>query len=587
MFTHELPVLTELMGQVSLPSDVVLGDRGLCDLELLLNGGFAPLNRFMTLKDYGSVMENMTLEDGTTVFPLPVVLPVSADLCQPISGDAQNGGGAQSGAVVHIRNDTNALLADLEVTSIFVPDLDKECRLVLNEQFPTSPTHPYAIYLKKLHQNCFYVGGRLVEKHPIVHFDYSRYRLTPTQARERLAERGWAGSTVGFQTRNPMHRSHYELTVNALRQVEAKLGGRAHLMITPAVGPTQPGDVDYRIRVRCYERILAHYREEPLLVLLPLAMRMAGPREALLHALVRRNYGCSYFIVGRDHAGPSCKTRTGEAFYDPYAAHALLEKHAARIGIEPVFGKMMCYCGPELGYLQQDQVPAVGPDGTAVQVQNISGTEFRRLLQNNASVPEWFCFPDVVDELRLEYKAPYLRGLCIYFTGLPCAGKSTLAQALNALLLESRHDQRKVTVLDADVIRTHLSKGLGFSRDDRSLNVRRIGYVAHEIVKHGGICLVANIAPYKDDRKYNRQLIESGGGTYVEVYVSTPLEVCEKRDIKQLYNKARAGVIKQFTGISDPYEAPDEPDLIINSSNNLAQRVAQVHQYLLEKQLTI
>lgn len=359
-----------------------------------------------------------------------------------------------------------------------------------------------------------------------------------------------------------------------MAEVAKSTGKDAHLMITPAVGPTQPGDVDYRVRVRCYEKILGHYAEEPFLVLLPIAMRMAGPREAVWHAILRRNFGCTHFIVGRDHAGPSVRRSDGSTFFGPYDAHKLLEEFAPELGITPVFGRNMVYCGDELGYLQESEVPK------SIQTQSISGTKFREMLIKRDPIPPWFCFADVVEELHAAYLPLHQRGLCVYFTGLPCAGKSTLACALEAVLLEARSESRKVTVLDADIIRTHLSKGLGFSKEDRSLNVRRIGYVASEIVKHGGICLVANIAPYKEDRDYNRRMIEAVGGNYVEIFVSTPLEICEQRDIKELYKKARIGIIKQFTGISDPYEAPEEPDLMVNSSEDAVGKVMVVHSFL-------
>eukprot|EP01053_Blabericola_migrator_P009020 Blabericola_migrator_1__9019@NODE_47_length_16538_cov_123_101147_g43_i0_p4_GENE_NODE_47_length_16538_cov_123_101147_g43_i0NODE_47_length_16538_cov_123_101147_g43_i0_p4_ORF_typecomplete_len567_score68_17ATPsulfurylase/PF01747_17/3e80APS_kinase/PF01583_20/6_1e58PUA_2/PF14306_6/4_9e32AAA_33/PF13671_6/4_8e09KTI12/PF08433_10/6_1e05Zeta_toxin/PF06414_12/3_7e03Zeta_toxin/PF06414_12/0_0025AAA_28/PF13521_6/1_2e04AAA_28/PF13521_6/2_5e03AAA_28/PF13521_6/0_018AAA_18/PF13238_6/1_8e03AAA_18/PF13238_6/0_028AAA len=564
-----LPVLQELVDHVDVPRDWVLDDRAICDLELLLAGAMKPLTGYMGLKDYLGCLNDMRLASGA-VWTIPITLPI------PIASSALITD-SEEVRTIKLRDFTNALVAELFVESIFVPDLTAEKAQILGED---NENHPYAKYLDAKYSDCLYVGGRIQAIHPIAHFDYKQHRLTPKEVQARLKERGWE-NVVGFQTRNPMHRSHFELTLQALRDVTAATGKQAHLMLTPAIGPTQPGDVDFRVRIRCYEKILEHYKEQPMLVLLPIAMRMAGPREAVWHAIIRKNYGCTHFIVGRDHAGPSCTRADGSRFYGLYDAQQLLSKFADEIGIHPVFAKNMVYCGPEIGFRQENDVP----EGASTQM--LSGTAFRNMLVTRSPVPEWFCFSDVVAELHDAYLPPYQRGLCVYFTGLPCAGKSTLACALEAVLLERRTEKRKVTVLDADIIRTHLSKGLGFSRTDRSLNVRRIGYVASEIVKHGGICLVANIAPYADDREYNRKLIEAVGGTYVEVFVSTPLSICELRDVKELYKKARMGVIKQFTGISDPYEEPVSPDLTVDSSEDIQGKVTSVFAYMKEKSLVL
>lgn len=564
--------LKEISHLIELPRDWVLDERAICDIELLLAGAMQPLNGYMGLKDYISCLNNMRLADGA-VWTIPIVLPI------PISATSEirKGGAGDQPPTIKLRDMTNALVAEVTVESVFRPDLEYEKNKVLG---PDNANHPFAKYLDEKHADCVYVGGPLKALNPIAHFDYQQYRLTPSQVKDRIHERNWKW-VIGFQTRNPMHRSHYEVTLQALRDVAAEKGEDAHLIITPAIGPTQPGDVDFRVRVRCYERILEHYQEQPLLVLLPIAMRMAGPREAVWHAIIRKNYGCTHFVVGRDHAGPSVTKADGSRFYGDYDAQQLLDKFAPEIGIHPVFAKNMLYCGPEVGFRQETEVPE------NAKTCRLSGSAFREMLLKREPVPEWFCFPDVVAELHAAYRPLHEQGLCVYFTGLPCAGKSTLACALEAMLLESRTEKRKVTVLDADVIRTHLSKGLGFSKTDRSLNVRRIGYVASEIVKHGGICLVANIAPYAEDREYNRRLIESVGGTYVEVHVSTSLAVCESRDIKELYKKARMGVIKQFTGISDPYELPVNPDITINSNEDIYGKVTSVLNYLRSKALVL
>eukprot|EP01055_Gregarina_sp_Pseudo9_P005078 Gregarina_sp_Pseudo_9__5077@NODE_533_length_2629_cov_262_797683_g503_i0_p1_GENE_NODE_533_length_2629_cov_262_797683_g503_i0NODE_533_length_2629_cov_262_797683_g503_i0_p1_ORF_typecomplete_len601_score108_64ATPsulfurylase/PF01747_17/6_3e79APS_kinase/PF01583_20/1_9e56PUA_2/PF14306_6/3_5e29AAA_33/PF13671_6/2_2e09KTI12/PF08433_10/0_00066AAA_18/PF13238_6/1_2e04AAA_18/PF13238_6/0_0019Zeta_toxin/PF06414_12/0_0058AAA_28/PF13521_6/9_1e02AAA_28/PF13521_6/0_13ParA/PF10609_9/0_085MeaB/PF03308_16/0_084IstB_IS len=565
-----LTPLTELVHKVDVPRDWNLDDRAICDLELLLAGAMQPLGGYMCLKDYVSCLDNMRLESGA-VWTIPIVLPI------PASALSERRTPSDEPCCIKLRDFTNALVAEICVESVFRPDLDNEKLKLLG---PDNGNHPYSKYLDEKHADCVYIGGAIRALHPIAHFDYQQYRLTPAQVKQRLNERNWKW-VIGFQTRNPMHRSHYELTLQALRDVSAEKNEPAHLMITPAIGPTQPGDVDFRVRVRCYERILEHYQESPLLVLLPIAMRMAGPREAVWHAIIRKNYGCSHFVVGRDHAGPSAVRADGSRFYGQYEAQELLSKFAGELGIHPVFAKNMLYCGPSIGFRQENDVPA------GAETAMLSGTAFRDMLVKRDPVPEWFCFPDVVSELHAAYLPLHERGLCVYFTGLPCAGKSTLACAVEAMLLESRTESRRVTVLDADIIRTHLSKGLGFSKTDRSLNVRRIGYVASEVVKHGGICLVANIAPYAEDRDFNKRLIESVGGTYVEVYVSTPLAVCESRDIKELYKKARMGVIKQFTGISDPYELPAHPDITVNSDEDVYGKVTNVFQHLKSKGLIL
>eukprot|EP01056_Protomagalhaensia_sp_Gyna25_P000564 Protomagalhaensia_sp_Gyna_25__563@NODE_1265_length_2001_cov_100_598369_g1007_i0_p1_GENE_NODE_1265_length_2001_cov_100_598369_g1007_i0NODE_1265_length_2001_cov_100_598369_g1007_i0_p1_ORF_typecomplete_len573_score85_07ATPsulfurylase/PF01747_17/7_3e78APS_kinase/PF01583_20/3_9e57PUA_2/PF14306_6/3_3e31AAA_33/PF13671_6/9_4e10KTI12/PF08433_10/0_00017AAA_18/PF13238_6/3_3e03AAA_18/PF13238_6/0_0026Zeta_toxin/PF06414_12/0_0019AAA_28/PF13521_6/0_029AAA_31/PF13614_6/0_023ParA/PF10609_9/0_036AAA_16/PF13191_6/ len=566
----EIPVLQEVSHLVELPRDWALDERAICDLELLLCGAMAPLSGYMNLSDYLGCLHRMRLATNGAVWTIPIVLPIPLGA---VTGNAT----PDKNRTIKLRDFTNALVAEVKIESVFRPDLELEKEKVLGLD---NANHPYAKHLNEKHQCCLYVGGSLTRIHPIAHFDYKQYRLTPADVKTRLQERGW-NQVVGFQTRNPMHRSHFELTLQALRDVAASSGEPAHLMLSPAIGPTQPGDVDFRVRVRCYERILEHYKEQPLLVLLPIAMRMAGPREAVWHAIIRKNFGCTHFVVGRDHAGPSCTRADGSRFYGQYEAQALLSRFAPEIGINPVFAKNMVYCGPELGFCQEDQVPA------GASTAMLSGTAFRRLLITRQPVPAWFCFEDVVSELHDAYQPLHQRGLCVYFTGLPCAGKSTLACALEAVLLECRLEKRRVTVLDADIIRTHLSKGLGFSRTDRSLNVRRIGYVASEIVKHGGVCLVANIAPYADDRDYNRTLIEAAGGTYIEVFVSTPLSICESRDVKELYKKARMGVIKQFTGISDPYEKPISPDIMVDSSEDINGKVTAVLNHLKTRGLVL
>jgi sulfate adenylyltransferase len=388
-------------------------------------------------------------------------------------------------------------------------------------------------------------------------FDFQEDRMTPEQTRIFFADNDWS-TIIGFQTRNPMHRSHLELTKYAMKQVN---NDDTKLLIQPIVGVTQECDIDYYTRVKCYKLIMKEYPEgSAKLSLLPLSMRIAGPREAMWHALIRKNYGCTHFIVGRDHAGPSSKKKNGDSFYGPYDAHELLEKHTDEIGIEIVKSKMIVYVKDTQDYMPIDEVPE------GMEVLNISGTEQRRMLRNSEEIPSWFTYPSIVEELRKSVVPLDKRGFCIYLIGLSGSGKSTIANTLKNKLQELV--DRPISILDGDIVRKNLSKGLGFSKEDRSTNVKRIGYVASEIVKHRGIAICSNIAPYEEDRLENRKLISEHGG-YIEVYVNTPLETCEDRDVKGLYKLARQGVIKEFTGISDPFEKPEHSEIVLNDCKNL------------------
>jgi len=514
-----------------------LTDRQLCDLELLLNGAFSPLEGFMTRAQYETVVQHMRLPDGL-LWPVPVVLDVSEDLARRIG----------PGAKIALRDREGVMLAILHVEDVWQPDHIDEAQAVYGT---TNQEHPGVHHL--LNQTRpFYVGGRIEGLELPHHFDFKDIRLGPREVRRLLGERGW-DRVVAFQTRNPMHRAHFELTLRATREVEGKL------LIHPVVGATKPGDVDHYTRVRCYRALLPHYPPDTaMLSLLPLAMRMAGPREALWHGIIRKNFGCTHLIVGRDHAGPG-KDANGNPFYDHYAAQDLFSRHQDELGIRMVPFKMMVYVREHDRYAPVDELPE------GVNALNISGTELRRLLAEGREIPAWFTFPEVAAELRRRYPSRRQQGFAVFFTGLSGAGKSTLAKALAVKLLEL--DGRQVTILDGDYVRKNLSSGLGFSKEDRDLNIRRIGFVASEIAKHGGYALCAAIAPYDSARVEVRRMVESSGGGFILVHVATPLEVCEQRDRKGLYTKARAGIIKNFTGISDPYEPPSACELTIDTSN--------------------
>ncbi len=511
-----------------------LTPRQLCDIELLLNGAFSPLEGFLSQADYDGVVKEMRLGDGT-LWPMPITLDVSEAFAANL----------EAGAHIALRDQEGVLIATMEVGDVWTPDKEAEARGVFGA---TDQAHPGVHYLMNL-AHPVYVGGRLRGVEPPIHYDFRHLRDTPAELRQRLQKLGWR-KVVAFQTRNPMHRAHQELTFRAARDVEA------NLLIHPVVGMTKPGDVDHFTRVRCYERLLHHYPEQTTsLSLLPLAMRMAGPREALWHALIRRNYGCTHFIVGRDHAGPG-KDSKGKDFYGPYDAQELMNEYRDEIGIEMVPFQMVVFVEDRAQYVPVDETH----EGETVL--NISGTEFRRRLQEGLDVPSWFSYPDVIEELRKTHPPRHQQGFVIFFTGLSGSGKSTIANALMVKLMEQ--GGRRISLLDGDVVRKNLSSELGFSREHRDLNILRIGYVASEIAKNGGIAICAPIAPYQTTRRQVREMVEEVGGM-VEIHVATPLEVCEQRDRKGLYAKARAGIIKEFTGISDPYEAPEQAEIVIDT----------------------
>jgi sulfate adenylyltransferase len=513
-----------------------LTERQLCDVELLLNGAFSPLEGFLGKDDYDSVVKNMRLKSGV-LWPIPITLDVSEDFA----------GDIKSGDKIALRDLEGVILATLEVGDIWTPDLDAEAKGVYGT---TDDKHPAVNYLKNI-GNPVYIGGTLKGIEQPTHYDFKHLRDTPGEVRDRFEKLGWR-KVVAFQTRNPMHRAHQELTLRAARDVEA------NLLIHPVVGMTKPGDVDHFTRVRCYEQLLNRYPEQTtMLSLLPLAMRMGGPREALWHAIIRKNYGCTHIIIGRDHAGPGQDSK-GNDFYGPYDAQDMLLEHADELDITMVPFQLMVYAENRAEYIPIDE--KTDDD----HVLNISGTEFRRRLQEGLEIPEWFSFPDVVTELRRTHPPRHKQGFTVFFTGLSGSGKSTIANALMVKLMEM--GGRPVSLLDGDVVRKNLSSELGFSKEHRDLNIRRIGYVASEITKNGGIAICAPIAPYTATRRAVRESITPVGG-FVEIHVSTSVEVCEQRDRKGLYALARAGKIKEFTGISDPYEIPENAEMVVDTVN--------------------
>ena len=498
----------------------------------------------MGREDYERVCKEMRLADGT-LWPIPITLDVSEELAQSLSPGSQ----------LALRDEEGVMLASLSVEVVWEPDREAEADAVFGT---TNREHPGVAQLCDRTQ-AYYVGGRVTAIQPVTHYDYKQLRHTPEELRSEFAKLGWT-KVVAFQTRNPMHRAHQELTLRAAKEVEA------NLLIHPVVGLTKPGDVDHYTRVRCYQALLHRYpAQTAMLSLVPLAMRMGGPREAVWHAIIRKNYGCTHLIVGRDHAGPGSDS-SGTPFYGPYDAQEMLQQYEAELGVTMVPFKMMVYVEELDSYVPIDEVPE------GKQSLNLSGTDLRQRLAQGKNIPAWFTFSDVALELRRSHPPRRHQGFTVFFTGLSGSGKSTIANALLVKLLEI--GGRSVTLLDGDLVRKNLSSELGFSKEHRDINIRRIGYVASEITKNGGAAVCAPIAPYDAVRKDVRSAVEPAGG-FVLVHVDTPLEVCEQRDRKGLYAKARAGIIKEFTGISDPYEAPVDADVTIDTTALTPEEAAQ------------
>jgi sulfate adenylyltransferase len=522
-----------------------LTERQLCDLELLLCGGFSPLHGFMNKADYESVCHKMHLSSGL-IWPLPVTLDVKEEFAKKLTPGSSK---------VALRDPEGVMLAVLHVEEVWQPDRQQEAKSVFGT---TSLVHPGVAYLLS-RSNPWYVGGRLEGLQLPTHYDFRPLRRTPAELRAEFARLGWR-RVVAFHTGSPMHRAHVELTLRAAKTVEA------NLLIHPVVGMSKLGDADYFTRVRCYQLLLSKYPQRTAeLSLLPLAMRMGGPREAIWHALIRKNHGAAHFIVGHDYASPGADS-DGKPFYSSHDAQQLFKQHEAEIGVAMVPFNMMVYLEGQDKYVPDDEVP------NGARTLGISGSELRQRLSDGRDIPGWFTYPEVVKELRRSFPPRHKQGVTIFFTGLSGSGKSTIANVLLTKFLET--GGRPVTILDGDLVRKHLSSELGFSKEHRDINIRRIGYVASEITKNGGIAICAPIAPYDSVRKQVREMIQLVGG-FILVHVATPLEVCEQRDRKGMYAKARAGIVKEFTGISDPYEAPTDAEVTIDTAELSPEEAAQ------------
>ena len=524
--------------------DLSLNERQLCDLELLATGAFSPLHGFMTRSDYESVLDRMRLQNEV-LWPIPICLDISDIQARTF----------EAGQSVAIRDPEGFLLAVMHIEDIWPIEREKEASQVYGT---LDTAHPGVNYLFNTAGD-YYIGGKLEVLSLPLHFDFKQLRLSPEEIRALHTKLGWK-RVVGFQTRNPIHRPQFEMIIRAMRQA------KANLLLLPIAGMTKPGDFDHYTRVRCYRGVTHHFPPDSFILnLLPLAMRMAGPREALLHAIISKNYGCSHFIVGHDHAS-SGQDSHGNPFYRSDEARRLAEEYSGEICVAITPFEEMVYLPFEDEYRPIDQVPE------GVQTISFSGSDIGERMRTGRQIPEWATFPEVVEEIRKGYPPPGKQGLTVFLTGFSGAGKSTIAKILYSRFLEI--GDRPVSLLDGDIVRRNLSSELSFSKEHRDINVRRIGFVSAEITKNRGIAICAPIAPYTVTRAEIRATVEAYGG-FIEVHVSTPVEVCEKRDRKGMYAKARAGLIKGFTGVDDPYEIPESPEVRIDTTDLNPDEAAQ------------
>ncbi|KAF8244664.1 sulfate adenylyltransferase [Wilcoxina mikolae CBS 423.85] len=555
LIARDQPRRAELWKESEKLPALVLTERQLCDLELILNGGFSPLEGFMNEQDYNGVVENVRLANGV-LFSIPITLDVTQKQIDELS--------IKPGARITLRDfrdDRN--LAIITVDDVYKPNKEKEAKEVLGGD----PEHPAIKYLFNTAKE-FYVGGKLDAINKLDHYDYVGLRYTPAELRAHFEKLGWT-KIVAFQTRNPMHRAHRELTVRAARDRQA------NVLIHPVVGLTKPGDIDHFTRVRVYQALLPRYPNGmAALGLLPLAMRMGGPREAIWHAIIRKNHGATHFIIGRDHAGPGSNSK-GEEFYGPYDAQHAVEKYKSELGIEVVPFQMMTYLPDTDEYAPVDQVKP------GVKTLNISGTDLRRRLRTGAAIPEWFSYPEVVKVLRESHPPRAKQGFTILLTGYTNSGKDAIARALQVTL--NQQAGRSTTLLLGEQVRHELSSELGFSKEDRHKNLQRIAFVAAELARAGAAVIAAPIAPFEYSRKVAKVTMEASGSVYV-VHVATPLEYCEKTDKRGVYARARRGEIKGFTGVDDPYENPSNPDLTVDVSKQSIRNIVHEIVLLLESQ---
>ena len=524
--------------------DVILNDRQICDFELLTTGVFSPLKGFMKQIDYESVLDRMRLEKGE-LWPVPICLDIQETLALTL----------EAGQSVALRDPEGFLLGIMNIENVWPLDVEKEALAIYGT---LDKSHPGVDYLYNK-SGKYYIGGEVQALNLPIHPDFKQIRNTPAEVRKIFSKLGWK-RIVGFQTRQPIHRPQFEMTIQAMQKA------RANLLLLPIAGVTKPGDFDHFTRMRCYQKVAAHYPPDSyVLNLLPLAMRMAGPREAILHMIIGKNFGCTHFVIGHDHASPG-NGSSNKPFYKYDEAMKLANNAHKEIGVEIITFEEMVYLPFEDEYKIANKVPK------NTDTISFTGTDIQKRIRSGKKVPDWATFPEVIHELQKSYPPPLKQGFTVFCTGLSGAGKSTIANILYSKFLEI--GTRPVTLLDGDIVRRNLSSELNFSKEHRDINVKRIGFVAAEITKNRGIAICAPIAPYEKTRKKIRESIEAHGG-FFEVHVSTPITECEKRDRKGMYAKARAGLLKGFTGVDDPYEDPSNPELKINTTNLTPEEAAQ------------
>ena len=533
----------ELFNKAKYLKSLQLEDVLINDLEMILTGAFSPLDRFMGQNDYESVLNTMRLSRGL-LFPIPIVLHVKKEFIRELKTDEE----------IVLRDQCNIPIAIMNVEEIFERNQEKEAKSVLGT---TDLKHPFVPKIFLWEKYC--ISGRIQGIQLPTHYDFPQYRLTPQEVNQKLRNMSYE-NVVGFQTRNPIHKAHEELTKRAMKLVKGAL------ILSPAVGPTKDDDINVYVRMRTYIAMYEKYYDKTrtMLVFLPLAMRMAGPREALWHSIIRKNYGCSHFIVGRAHADPG-NDSYGKPFYGPYEAQDICAKYQGEVGINMLFFEELVY-SPDIN----DYVELSKAKNEGLTFRTLSGTQARvDYLFKGKKLPSWFTRKEVGHYLIKSYPPKSRKGFCVWLTGLPSSGKSTIANILSIML---RARSKTVSILDGDVVRTNLSEGLGFSKEDRIKNVSRVGFVANEVIKHNGICIVALVSPYRIAREQVRSSMPEG--SFIEVFVDAPIEVCMMRDSKGFYNKAKEGIIKNFTGISDPFESPLAPEIYLNTETFSSEECA-------------
>ncbi len=526
----------------------------LCDLELLLNRGLFPLNGYMNQDDYNSVLETMRLTDGT-VWPLPICLDVDEETASQV----------KVGSRVALNDQEGFLLAILTVETIWQPDKKKEAFSVYGTHDPVVHRGVMQLYNRV---KDWYIGGKLEGVTLPIHYDFQHLRLSPSETVRVFTMNGWR-RVLGFHTDEYLHCAHREMVITAAREAGAAI------FLHPVVDLSYPGNLDYYTQVRCYQAFTSDFPHNMIkLALTPLASRKAGPKEALWQAIIRRNFGCSHFMVADDHADPQAGSDKEQRFYPRGDAQKMVAEYAAETGIAMVPQHEMGYHRSLKKYVILGEVPND-------EVATISSLELRRRLIQGEDVPDWFSYPEVVYQLQRSFPPRSKQGFTIFMTGFSGSGKSTIAKVLLVKFMEMC--DRPVTLLDGDIVRKNLSSELTYTRQHRNLNITRIGFVASEITKNGGIALCAPIAPYEESRQANRELISRYGG-YIEVHVSTPLEICEQRDRKGLYARARAGKMQGVTGVTDPYIPPYNPELTIDTANiTPMEAVQEILLYLAEQ----